>query len=196
LPHICDFSWRHAETVSREEFLKTRTALVVVFDTRMLSVDIHENSVRVSVGKLSFEQDVPQWCWCDLSLDDRLLGGHIDKPCDAQSKFTPGADVEGMVTALLIQLPSNLLNLATGEAAKLLLRIHILIDGDFIRGVHHKTKELRALDGDHLPKLKSPSPPGPPTPGEAPEWMQLGDDRYSGDGVEGGTFRSWFDIEV
>jgi hypothetical protein len=128
-------------------------------------------------------------------LNDRLIGGQIEKECDARSKFTPGPDASGMVTALRIQLPSNLLNLAS-PGADLVLRIHIIIDGDFIRGVHHKTKQLRALDGDHLPKLKTPSPPGPPSPGEVPIWMQPGDDRYSGDGVEGGTFRSWFDIKV
>ena len=195
LPHICDFSWRHGETVHRPEFVETRARLVVVFDTRMLNVDIHENSVRVSVGRLRVEQEVFfQWCWCDLKLGDTLTGGRIEKECNAQSKFTPGADVDGMVTALRIQLPSNLVNLATAGAANMALRIHIIIDGDFIRGVHHKTKELRALDGDHLPKLKNPSPPGPPSPGEVPEWMQPGDNRFSGDGVEGGTFRSWFDI--
>lgn len=196
LPHICDFSWLHGEIVNRQEFVETRTQLVVVFDTRMLNLDIHQNSVRVSVGRFRVEQDVLQWCWCDLSLNDRLIGGRIEKECDAQSKFTPGPDADGMVTALRIQLPSNLLNLATAGAANQALRIHIIIDGDFIRGVHHKTKQLRALDGDHLPKLKNPSPPGPPSPGEVPEWMQPGDDRYSGDGVEGGTFRSWFDIKV
>jgi hypothetical protein len=100
-----------------------------------------------------------------------------------------------MVTALQISLPENLLNLAGDGKSNSLLRIRIIIDGDFIRGVHKKkTEELRALDGDHLPKLKNPSPPGPPFASEEPVWMEEGDDRYSGDGVEGGTFVSWFDI--
>lgn len=196
LPHICDFNWKHGETVNRQDFLKNRTQLVVVFDTPMLNADIHENSVSVSVGRFRDEQGVLQWCWCDLSLNDRLVGGRIERECDARSKFTPGPDANDMVTALRIQLPTNLLNLAETGTGKLALRIHIIIDGDFIRGVHHKTKELRALDGDHLPKLKNPSPPGPPSPGESPEWMQLGDNRFSGDGIEGGTFTSWFDIKV
>ncbi|WP_413935784.1 YncE family protein [Nitrospira sp. BLG_1] len=195
LPHICDFNWKHGETVNREGF-KSRTQLVVVFDTPMLNADIHENSVRVSIGRFHEEKQVPQWCWCDLSLNDRLIGGRIEKKCDARSKFTPGPTAGGRVTALRIQLPTNLLNLAETGPNKLALRVHIIIDGDFIRGEHHKTKELRALDGDHLPKLKDPSPPGPPSPGEVPEWMQPGDDRFSGDGVEGGTFRSWFDIMI
>jgi hypothetical protein len=126
---------------------------------------------------------------------DRLISGRIGEECNAGSNFTPGPDSNGMVTALRIQLPANLLKLAT-PGANLALRIHIIIDGDFIRGVHHKTKQLRALDGDHLPKLRVPSPPGPASPNEVPEWMEPGDRRYSGDGVEGGTFRSWFDIKV
>lgn len=190
LPHICDFNWKHGGKVGSAD-VKKGLGLVVVFDTRMRNIDIHDNSIRVSIGRPRDEQGVPLWCWCDLSLNDRLVGGRIEKSCDAESKFSPGPDVDEMVTALRIQLPTNLLNLAT-EGANPSLRIQITIDGDFIQGEHHKTKDLRALDGDHEPKT---SPPLPPVTGQTPKWMQMGDDRYSGDGIEGGTFRSWFDIK-
>jgi hypothetical protein len=195
LPHICDFNWKHGMSIDREDFRENWMELVVVFDTRMMNADIHENSVRVRVGRYRDEQDLPLWCWCDLYLDNELLmGGRIEQECDARSGFAAGPDADGMVNALRIRLPANLVSLAATEF-KLALRIHIVIDGDFIRGEHRKTKELRALDGDHLPKLKIPGPPGPPSPGEEPQWMQPGDKRYSGDGIEGGTFESWFDIK-
>jgi hypothetical protein len=98
-----------------------------------------------------------------------------------------------MVRALRIELPGNLFNLLP-PTADIGVRLQVIIDGDFIRGVHRRSGQLRALDADHLPKLRVPSPPGPPNPGEVPEWMQPGDDRFSGDGIEGGTFRSWFEL--
>ena len=191
LPHICDFNWRHGARLNQEALRTLENTLVVVFDTRVLNRDLHPNSVQVRVGRRRVDQDVPLWCWCDLDLDDRLIGGQIQERCEARSSFAPGADPEGMVTAFQIRLPGNLTNLAR-EAT---LRLQILIQGDFIRGLHRQTKELRALDADHLPKISNPSPPGPPNPAEEPTWMETGDDRYSGDGIEGGTFESWFDIE-
>ena len=182
-------------SLTQDDFRKLK-ALVVTFDTPILNKDINENSVQVRVGRFRSEQDVPLWCWCDLSLNDRLSGGQIQKRCEARSKFQDGPDPGGMVTALRIQLPSNLMNLADRQSRPA-LRIHIIINGDFIRGVHQKSKELRALDGDHLPKFSTPIPPGPPPPaGEVPEWMEQGDQRFSGDGIEGGTFESWFDIQL
>ncbi|MNT51083.1 hypothetical protein D3C72_1880330 [compost metagenome] len=75
------------------------------------------------------------------------------------------------------------------------VKLRLLVNGDFIRGLHHDTKQLRALDADHIPKLIPPSPPGPPQPGKVPTWLEPQDERVSGDGIEGGTFESWFTIE-
>lgn len=191
LPHICDFNWKHGVSLTQDNFRNLK-ALVVAFDTQILNKDINENSVQVRVGRFRSEQDVPLWCWCDLSL--RLSGGQIDEDCVASSNFKEETNPGAMVNALQIGLPKNLLNLADPQSQPA-LRIHIIINGDFIRGIHKESKELRALDGDHLPKFSIPSPPAPPLPaGEVPEWMEQGDQRFSGDGVEGGTFESWFDI--
>jgi hypothetical protein len=193
LPHICDFNWRHGARLKEE---KLNSKLVVVFDTPVLNEDLHPNSVQVRVGRRRDDQGVPLWCWCDLDLNNFLFGGQIEQPCNALSTFSPAAAQGDMVDALQIQLPENLMNLADRESRPA-LRIHIIINGDFIRGVHRNSKELRALDGDHLPKFRTPSPPGPPlSAGEEPEWMETGGQRFSGDGIEGGTFESWFDIQL
>ena len=91
-----------------------------------------------------------------------------------------------------ITLVDQLRELADAQG---LLRLRVIVKGDFIRGAYKGDIEnLRALDGDHLPKVDPPSPPGPPQPGVVPQWMTTGDGRFSGDGVEGGTFESWFTV--
>ena len=64
------------------------------------------------------------------------------------------------------------LALGRREARKGLVRIRV--KGDFIRGRHAVTGKLHSVDADHL----------------AP-WLH---GRRSGDGVEGGTFESWFTV--
>ena len=65
----------------------------------------------------------------------------------------------------------------------------MILRSDFIRGKHLKTGELRALDGDHVPKIDAALPPNP-------GWLQPNDKRSTGDGIEGGTFESWFSVTV
>ena len=50
--------------------------------------------------------------------------------------------------------------------------VRVRVYGDFIRGRHHVSGEFFGVDADHLPK-----------------WLP---GRKSGDGIEGGTFASWF----
>jgi hypothetical protein len=187
LPHICDFNWEHGMIIPRSK-LRGMLRLVVAFDTKMRRSDLHRDSVRVCLGRFDEEIGVPLWCWCDLDI--RMVGGNLSTKCDAQSDFMAD-DSATFVTALQLGLPPKLVGIQSRAGE---LRLRILINGDFIRGIHLKSKELKALDGDHLPKTKIPSPPGPPSPGETPEWMEPQDARYSGDGVEGGTFESWFTV--
>lgn len=189
--HICDFSWEHAGRLPRE-FLRS-PRLVVTFDTRVRNGDLHSGSVHVLVSRPETVEGVPLTCFCDLNLGDSIRGGFIERRCDARSKFTAASNNPNEeVDALQIVLPTTLGNLLQNGQ----VRLRVLINGDFIRGRHAKTGEWRAVDADHIPKIKQPSPPGPPSPGEMPLWMEPADPRYSGDGVEGGTFESWFDIVI
>lgn len=193
LPHICDFSWIH----DNPEIVEAPRELIVTFDTEMLASDLHDRSVFVQIGhhERRFRGDanegdfVPLTCWCDLDLRDRLDVGRVRQRCRARG-FTRSGDP--FVDALRIQLPGNLGFMSRDG----LLRLRVLIKGDFVRGRHSGTGELRALDADHLPTLDPRSPPGPPQPGVVPEWLESPDGRHSGNGIEGGTFESWFDIKV
>jgi hypothetical protein len=202
LPHICDISWPHGKSLAADEYdwtygkplthLPPPPHLSVLFDTDVVNADLDENSIRVSVGtaKTDRQRAIGLWCWCDLVI--KIETGIVQERCNPKSKFEPAKAGTPTVNALRITLPyaSELENLLENSPVRK-IRVRILIEGDFIRGVHRKTKELRALDGDHVPKT---DPPIPPVPGQTPHWMQPGDSRYSGDGVEGGTFESWFDV--
>lgn len=189
LPHICDINWVHGEKINPDFFSREyqESGLVVAFDTNMLNSDIHENSVRVRVGRLFKESQnsIELWCWCDLSLRGWLSGGDVEEEGNASSTFS--SKTTNTITALQIRFPEDLfLSLLKGDGVKNGLRIQIIIEGDFIRGKHRGDDRLCALDGDHLPELDGLD--------GMPKWLQPGSRRRSGDGVEGGTFISWFDI--
>jgi hypothetical protein len=195
LPHICDFNWPHDKQIS----LPTSGVLqlVVTFDTKIVAQDLNKHSIRVLVRHPDERLGILLDCWCDYNFDNRENGaiepGRVEVDCNSKSKFTPGADANGMATAVqLTLLRIRQVAASTGGVASL----RVLINGDFVRGVHHKTSQLRALDADHLPKLEPPSPPGPPQPGVTPDWMQTVDKRFTGDGIEGGLFESWLDVNT
>ena len=188
LPHICDISWKHNDVNKLADIQRTK-GLIVGFDTKIVGTDLDVNSIEVQVQRPDDQLDTLVQCWCDLNLNDRIDRGQV-KACDIRS-FQSGLDGDGFATGVRIQLDlERLLALGNGR-----VKLRVVINGDFIRGLHHKNvKELRALDADHLPKVEPPSPPNPPQPGVTPEWIKTGDKRFSGDGVEGGTFLSWFDV--
>ncbi|BDI05913.1 hypothetical protein [Sphaerotilus microaerophilus] len=191
LPHICDFSWQHDTPNGPNE---PPPELVVTFDTKVLAKDLNDRSIFVQLGRINTrttdgEERIRLRCWCDLDLTERITPGNTQEECNANTFKRSGGP---FVTAFQIRLP--LLGAFRGEDG--LVRVRVVIKGDFIRGVHRKTGELRAVDADHLPTLEPRSPPGPPQPDVTPEWMQPVDKRHSGDGIEGGDFESWFDVKV
>jgi hypothetical protein len=193
LPHICDFSWPHGGQIGLSS---DALLLVVTFDTNVVAKDLNAHSIRVLVRHPDERLGTVLECWCDYNLENDKTGviepGHVEVDCNSKSKFTPGADPAGMATAVQLTL-RKIRDVAASTGGTASLRV--LINGDFVRGVHRKTLQLRALDADHLPKLDPPSPPGPPQPGVTPDWMQIGDKRFTGDGIEGGLFESWLDVK-
>jgi hypothetical protein len=190
LPHICGFNWPHGATMALPP--GGPLSLIVAFDTNIVATDLNTLSIHVQVRTPDERFGNQLLCWCDLNLDDDsgIVAGQLAASCDVKSKFTPGA-VGGMANAVLIR-PRTLNRIVDGIDGPVWLRV--FINGDFVRGVHHKSGELRALDADHLPKLSPPSPPFAPQPGTAPEWLQPGDKRFTGDGIEGGLFESIFRV--
>jgi hypothetical protein len=179
LPHICDISWEHGGEIRLEEIAER--GLVVAFDTKMRAEDLHDRSIRLQVARRDREVEGLLRCWCDLDLSNGIERGRLVEDCRTEFGFLPELEADGMVTAVRIR-PSRLAELISQDP----LECRILIDGDFIRGIHRGSNALRALDADHIPK--------PDRPGEPPDWLRPGDPRVSGDGVEGGTFTSWFTV--
>jgi hypothetical protein len=168
-----------------------REGLVIAFDTEIVGGDLNVDSIQVLVAQPN--ENLGLLCWCELNLEDSIQPGDLEKSCVIDSPFTHKEAANAMVNAVRLRLRAleGLLKSARGQ-----LKLRVKINGDFVRGFHlKKTKELRALDADHVPKLDPPSPPHAPQPGIAPEWMQRGDGRHSGDGIEGGTFDSWFTVK-
>ena len=186
LPHICDFNWKHRGLISLSGNV---LRLVVAFDTKVIAEDL--NTLSICVQARHPELNGLQ-CWCDFDLDNTAVGtiekGSVELDCDSQTKFT--ATSGSMATA--VQITLNQINSIMRDGVA---QLRVRINGDFVRGIHHKSGELRALDADHLPKTDPPSPPGPPQPGVEPKWMKTGDKRYTGDGIEGGMFESIFQVK-
>jgi DNA-binding beta-propeller fold protein YncE len=99
--------------------------------------------------------------------DITLITGNFATTGVVTSPFTPVAAGTGVVVnGVEIGLPEIVLKLVN-------MKLRIVARGDFIRDA---TEKLRAIDADHLPP-----------------WLNT---RPTGDGIEGGTFESWFTLVV
>ena len=107
-------------------------------------------------------------CWCDLKGPDS--GRQPSTQCVPESTFTREGNQNAFVNAVRIGIGG------TGAVLEGNDWIRVRVKGDFIRGRHHVTNALHGVDADHLP-----------------DWLPA---RRSGDGVEGGTFESWFRIQT
>lgn len=179
LPHICDISWDHGGEIPLGEI--EGRGLIVAFDTDVHALDLHDQSIHLQVARRDPELEGLLRCWCDLDLSDVIQPGRLEAECRVDSEFIAGPDGAGMARAVRIRPPGLTVLISQGR-----LDCRLLIDGDFIRGIHRVSGELRALDADHIPK--------PDGTGAPPDWLRPGDPRVSGDGVEGGTFTSWFTV--
>jgi hypothetical protein len=198
LPHVCDTSWKHGDVIG--PIGAWPRLLRVGFDTDIVAADLTDRSIHLQVERREFLSggDGPfVRCWCDLDLSDRLRAGRLETRCKVGPLGPPAVQPQyaafpygamPMADAIEIRLDQSELRMLLINGRT---RLRILIEGDFIRGVHSKTQELRALDGDHIPR---PVPGQPPH--SAPEWIVPGDPRSSGDGIEGGTFEGWLDLSL
>jgi hypothetical protein len=178
--HVCGINWKHNGSLPVARLIDP--GLIIGFDGPVLNGDLHPMSVRLLV---SFLEDNPfRYCFCTpLGRDNEQLvvtGGHIE-PCNPGEQFEPETDPLKLVNAVRIRLAAEVFRVLRPGSA-----VHVVVQGDFIRGRHHKTGELRAVDGNHMP---------PWLPQRLlPDGVRAGQPG-SGDGIEGGVFESWFLIE-
>ena len=105
-------------------------------------------------------------CWCEPQF--RIEAGNLKPACNPKGEFTGAAP--GVIT--------NAVRIRIGNTRSVIEAhdvIRVRVKGDFIRGRHHVTGKMRGVDADHLP-----------------DWLP---GRITGDGIEGGTFESWFRLK-
>ena len=169
LPHICDISWLHGGKIDRAAFCQ---GLVLAFDRDMRAGDIHEQSFRVLLAE---ERDVTA-CWCELYVEVKPI--QLEEACNADS-FSPEDPnvVGGNAPANGAWLQPSQPDLPEGS------RLRVVVIGDYVRERLSGNNFGRALDANHLPPWFN-----------APGSSTQNSGYRSGDGVEGGTFESWFEM--
>ena len=108
-----------------------------------------------------------RFCWCEAALE-ALKPLKLAERCklEGNPREMPAVPADGAADAVWV-LP-ELQGFQKGTKLKVVIR------GNFIRELSEEGKPARALDADHLPP-----------------WF--GETGYrTGDGIEGGTFESWF----
>ena len=157
-------NWKH-NGPAPPNFFNLRT-LVIAFDNPVQSLDLHEHSVTVEFQGRAVGG---LRCWCPPERME-IHAGKLDQPCTANSGFNLVNKGPGVLAdAVQIVIPS-LPPIADVEEPA----VRVRVKGDFIRGRHHLTGKFHGVDANHLP-----------------DWLPL---RKTGDGIEGGTFESWFRI--
>ncbi|SRR5579871_1054011 len=131
--------------------------------------DVTRNSVIVLSEYLPTPNSPLIW----YELATTLASGCFTTVGDVTSGFTSGAtDPHGLANGFQIQF----LPLSAGGTSP----IRVQVKGDFMRDLN-----VLALDGDHLPGDLTPA------------WVPTKLTAYStGDGIEGGTFESWFTLVI
>ncbi|HKP51313.1 MAG TPA: helix-hairpin-helix domain-containing protein [Chloroflexia bacterium] len=201
LPHIVAINWPHDAILQAfdqgrsqkviEGFFKN--GLIIAFDAEMLPQTVNRHTVQVLFNRAN--PDGQGDCFCNLR--GRVTPVRVQTNSDQEGRGIPKCGDEILGSR----------NLAGGEMATGArffpenwdwnqdVEYQVIAKGDFILAAKEDPQLKlmdgkpghRALDGDHLgPGL--PHPPVfqtiPPLPARCP----------TGDGVEGGTFESWFSI--
>lgn len=212
LPHIVAINWPHDSILGADVdpdhqvilgFTQAEMGLVIAFDAEMQPQTINRHTVQVLFNRMMQQGEGD--CFCNLRgsvRPGRVItntnkdsdGRGLPKCKDDIMEFRPFSDSDIQAGALATGaqfVPQNW-NLLSGDED---VEFRIVVKGDFILAaladtaieLVDKSPAHRALDADHLgPGL--PHPPAfrltPPLPARCP----------TGDGVEGGTFESWFSI--
>jgi hypothetical protein len=165
LTHVCNANWKHGQENGPADL--NRAGLLIAFDGPVRNGDIHGQSLMVLTSRQEEAPGRVLFCWCELRT--KFVGGvHLIPSGNGCPRLA--INEQAPVTG-----PDDLVNGAQiipdggfppGE-------YRVVLKGDYVRARSGDGK-LRALDGNHL----------------AP-WVPT---RPTGDGIEGGTFESWFTV--
>ncbi len=180
LPHIVAISWPHAGNHFVPGLALT-TDLVVAFDRTMMPSTLHEYSFEVYIKTLKSDSNLPFSTFLFAKIDGIITGVTVEASCSSTKinivdKKPPANKVNG-VRFEPRGRDGKATNFISGEYV-------VLLDGNFILGFDEievdGKKRNPALDGEHFAMGLRGTTPNKRCP--------------SGDGIEGGTFRSWFQI--
>jgi len=179
LTHICGINWRHAGTVTRGQAFDT--GLLISFDGALLDIkDINPESVKV-FAPVQLGGAATLWVWVEqpfkLLQAVNIVATKNPAEGTCNIKGVLAIDQTHPDTGIRIVLANPEQHLAQGHPYRL------VIDGDFIR-TKDANGDIRAVDIDHLPPWLT----GDPATGNV-------SGRLTGDGIEGGTFVSYFNIQ-
>jgi YVTN family beta-propeller protein len=179
LPHIVAISWPHAGNHFVPGIAVT-SELVVAFDRNMMLTTLHEYSFEVYIKTLKSDATLPFHTFLFAKIDGIITGVTVEASCSSTIKVVDTKPKANKVNGVRFQprgRDGKATNFIGGEYV-------VLLDGNFILGLDEIEVDGKrrnpALDGEHFAMgLRGPAPNQ-----RCP----------SGDGIEGGTFRSWFQI--
>lgn len=172
LTGIRSVNWPHNGTMTLNPSTEI-VELLIAFTGSVQYGDISPNCVSV-LAPFPAAGTVPGTGASVLATADRFVvrGGNFQTPGAVSSTFTAGPDAQGNANGMALSFATSPNTNPTGQ-------FRVLVKGDFIRDTNG-----HAVDGDHLPG-NQPSP-----------WVPTSPTAYStGDGIEGGTFESWFTVK-
>jgi hypothetical protein len=172
LTSIKSVNWPHNGTMTVNPSTEI-VELLIAFSGSVQYADITRNSVVVlaqftAAGSVA-GTEATVWAGVDRFA---VRGGNFATVGAANTVFKGGADASGYANGVALEFSTSPNTNPEGE-------FRVLVKGDFIRDANGL-----AVDGDHLPGDQSPP------------WVPTALTAYStGDGIEGGTFESWFAVQ-
>jgi hypothetical protein len=173
LVSVCRINWTHAPKSSDEETDRDQLegyGIIIAFNGKVRAGDINRHSFAVFASRGEESPAGPTDCWCELR--PKLLSAARLKPSPTEAcpQLIPDegafySDADEFVNGASF-LPET--GFHPGEVYRVILK------GDLIRA-DAGDGVWRSLDGNHLYP-----------------WVPA---RPSGDGIEGGTFESWFRVK-
>lgn len=180
LTHVVAITWPHDGTTEPPKLIVKRegadplTGIVVGFDKNVRNEDIHPRSFTIL--RAVVDEDTLTQTWTEMI--GLTTGAHL-------KLSPPNAGGGSTVVALMSQEAPRKPNVGVNGALFMPKRgfppgdYRVLVSGDFIEDARFDTHQNpipgKAVDGNNLPT-----------------WVPT---RKSGDGIEGGTFESWFTVE-
>jgi DNA-binding beta-propeller fold protein YncE len=162
---IAQISWIHNGTLSQSQLERTNLRLLIAFNDNVQSVDLTTDLTTLTTDSVAVL--FPTHERAILQTTWREADINVRPGNFATTGVVTSAFTpvgSGSANGLEIRVPEIILKLVN-------MKIRVVVRGDFIRDT---TLQQRAIDADHLPP-----------------WVPA---RLTGDGIEGGTFESWFTL--